>query len=323
MGPSKKPANFLLLAVFLPLLAGGCSTELWMNLRNGTTVGISVTDKQTGGPIYIPAKQSATFGHGRAPLVIRVSDGQAYEFTGVDISFDGDEKFHRVGIFGWSVKSKTATSASPARRWRSGEPMKRRRHIWFVGSVILAVALCVWLVVFCSGPREPVYGGKKLSAWLQTIASTNIEVEQSEQARWAISQMGSNAAPYLVHGLKREALKTYWLKKADALFHSGTRFEQFNWSGGRAMIGGLRALGEPALPGLEEVMEESSNEEVLYESCMAAIFIEIRTNGSGVFTWPLSPEATARVNAVLAVRMHGVVTVRSAAAGRTGRTVSP
>src|SRR5438067_1105808 len=68
--------------------------------------------------------------------------------------------------------------------------------------VIIILAACVLMgigvVAFWPGEREPVYNGKKLSEWLQLYGSTGISVEQREQAKVAVRQIGTNALPWLV-----------------------------------------------------------------------------------------------------------------------------
>src|SRR5579863_56901 len=142
--------------------------------------------------------------------------------------------------------------------------MKTHRVMVVVGLAVVAGALAIWVVNTRNAPPEPVYEGKKLSVWLRAAGSTN--GNEAVEACQAISSMGSNAAPFIMHRLKREAWKTYWLRKADQVLHTGTKFEQMDANNILAIRRGVHALRPSALPALEQVMEESSNEEVLYQA---------------------------------------------------------
>jgi len=181
--------------------------------------------------------------------------------------------------------------------------MKKRRVILWAGMAVVIGALAIWVVLAATAPTDPAYEGKKLSEWVAECGSSN--VDQSVQARFAIGRMGSNAVPYLMHRLKREAQKTYWLRKADRLFHTGSKFEQMNATRLHAVRRGILGLRLSALPALEQLMEESANEEVLYQAYSAAEMIVSISSELNQMT--LSSNAVAKVNT--AVASHGAGTV--------------
>ncbi len=183
--------------------------------------------------------------------------------------------------------------------------MKKRRVILWAGMAVVIGALAIWVVLAATAPTDPAYEGKKLSEWVAECGSSN--VDRSVQARLAIGRMGSNAVPFLMHRLKREAQKTYWLRKADRLFHTGSKFEQMNATRLHAVRRGILGLRLSALPALEQLMEESANEEVLYQAYSAAEMMVSLSSDSRFNTLNLSSNAVAKVNA--AVASHGAGTV--------------
>jgi HEAT repeat protein len=75
----------------------------------------------------------------------------------------------------------------------------RFRKTTFVLAGILAVVLLLQGVL---RPREPVYQGKRLSAWLRELDSW--PGKSSEPAAKAIREIGTNALPYLVSALQAD-----------------------------------------------------------------------------------------------------------------------
>ena len=75
--------------------------------------------------------------------------------------------------------------------------MKRRRVILGVGGCVVAgiLAVALW-----PEEKEPEYGGKKLSEWLEICGRYNLEPDAPEGklAAGAIRAMGTNAVPFLV-----------------------------------------------------------------------------------------------------------------------------
>jgi hypothetical protein len=76
--------------------------------------------------------------------------------------------------------------------------VKRQRLIilnWALG--ILSIALGIYLLL----PREPLYGGKRLSVWLEEF-TPSLKRGIPMEARDAIRHMGTNALPSLVREMK-------------------------------------------------------------------------------------------------------------------------
>ena len=176
----------------------------------------------------------------------------------------------------------------------------KRRLIILTGIVAIA-ALAIWVVLAVTTPTEPVFQGKKLSAWVDECGSTNSD--RAVQARFAIGRMGSNAVPYLMHRLKREALKTYWLKKTDGWLHTGTKFEQMNATRVLAVRRGILGLRWSGVPELEKLVEESTNEEVVFEAYSTAEMIRSLSSDSRLNSMHLSSNAKKKVVAAMAA--HG------------------
>src|SRR5438045_2270691 len=80
--------------------------------------------------------------------------------------------------------------------------MKRRRVVMILAGMVVAgvmVAL-VW-----PSEKEPEYGGKKLSEWLnRPLTAPVVGMQPSSECRHAVRQMGTNAIPVLLVWLQRE-----------------------------------------------------------------------------------------------------------------------
>jgi len=131
----------------------------------------------------------------------------------------------------------------------------RRFYLLLVGVLVTAGVL----VAVLSGPREPEYGGRKLSEWVDTWAySTN-----RDKCDDAIRHIGTNALPYLLKWIQD---KPAWKSKLNRL----TRrvFGRYDLGGGdrrflRAehAVEAFRALGpeaRPAIPQLMRLMNDSN-----------------------------------------------------------------
>src|SRR4051794_5024002 len=74
---------------------------------------------------------------------------------------------------------------------------KRRAFLILIG---LGVACAV--LVLCTREREPEYGGKKLSEWVESMRSPGYTTYA--QAKNGILEIGSNAVPYLLKWIRYE-----------------------------------------------------------------------------------------------------------------------
>ena len=97
---------------------------------------------------------------------------------------------------------------------------KRRVYLLILLGVVVAGVL---VAVFASREREPEYGGKKLSEWVQMCG---IDYE-SPQAKKAILQIGSNAVPYLVKWIRYEPPS--WKEKLYAVVNKASSSLKFSY----------------------------------------------------------------------------------------------
>jgi hypothetical protein len=136
-----------------------------------------------------------------------------------------------------------------------------RLRLIFAAAIVAGATALLW-------PREPSYGGKRLSAWLK-----DFEAEQAEQrmaAADAVRHIGSNAVPMVIEKLRmprrpasnpsrverwKQAFATYLrnhtsINVADARA-SRPRLQAF------AALDALGPAGKGALPALEQLLQES------------------------------------------------------------------
>lgn len=104
--------------------------------------------------------------------------------------------------------------------------MKRKPLLWTLAGVIL---LAIVLLVRPTGPREPVYQGKKLSQWIDGTAAGFItgpnppDKETSDRADAAIRALGTNALPWLLYEFTCPDSK--WKRKVDSWIAGHTRWD--------------------------------------------------------------------------------------------------
>lgn len=96
-------------------------------------------------------------------------------------------------------------------------------------AALLVAVLCAlaWLALLLCKANEPVYEGKKLSAWLQDIDYGQPQAKR-DKAGEAIRSMGTNTLPFLLHDLdvaRQSRLKEYLIRLA----RKQSRFK-LNWS---------------------------------------------------------------------------------------------
>ncbi|MBI3852189.1 MAG: HEAT repeat domain-containing protein [Verrucomicrobia bacterium] len=138
-----------------------------------------------------------------------------------------------------------------------------RRRIIFV--ILLAIAIA-GVAVYLRQPLEPVYQGRRLSAWLrdfQIRTSKYHESEQDEKAAEAIRQIGTNAIPFLLKDLQSKdtafemKLWEFWNKiyfRIPSYIHVP---HNFAWFQRERAVYAFEALGqsaEPAIPALREII---------------------------------------------------------------------
>lgn len=125
----------------------------------------------------------------------------------------------------------------------------------------MMVFLAVTAVVF---PREPVYEGRRLSAWLRDLSSgRNGEASTQLPARQAVKEIGTNALPFLLKMLKSQdpewkSQSVAWLQDTCDLDLSASLAEAQR----QRALRGFQALGreaEPAVPELRSLVFGSDN----------------------------------------------------------------
>jgi HEAT repeat protein len=123
-------------------------------------------------------------------------------------------------------------------------------------AVVLVGLLCVGLGWHAGRSREPVFQGKRLSAWLGDLPFGQ-PIETREQAREAVPQIGTNALPALLTllGSRDSYLKLKLIellgKQSFVKVHLRTAFD-------RRLLAhyGLEALGPTAKPALPALIEQ-------------------------------------------------------------------
>src|SRR5438876_9254302 len=96
--------------------------------------------------------------------------------------------------------------------------MRKRR---FYLLLIAALVLIGVLVAVLSGSREPEYGGRKLSEWVEDYSPGNLSslVQTKDASRKlakeAIHRIGTNALPWLLEWIRYEP--PLWRRKLDQI----------------------------------------------------------------------------------------------------------
>jgi len=128
--------------------------------------------------------------------------------------------------------------------------MKTRNGTFFAILLIAILGGFAWLVL--SQPREPVYQGKTLSAWLETLGTNrmqffDLEPMANQPAAEAFEAMGANSVPFLRRELRAKdsplmPLANKWFAKQSFV---KIRFTPASVRQSRA-VDAARAIGPPA-----------------------------------------------------------------------------
>ncbi len=139
--------------------------------------------------------------------------------------------------------------------------MGNKRRILSAALLIVLVCALACLAFLLGKPDEPVYEGKKLSAWLPDIDYDQTKAKH-EKADEAIRSMGTNTLPFLLHDLdvaQQSRFKEYLIQlvRKQSWFklkwrNMNERSRQAAW----AFIA-LGAAGEPAIPELLKLQESN------------------------------------------------------------------
>src|SRR4051812_22032551 len=96
--------------------------------------------------------------------------------------------------------------------------MKRRRKILFFAACGLTAIVAVCF--FCLRQNEPSYNGRTLSEWCAMYGDERNSFEKRENARTAITSIGTNAIPWLLRWVNyypSSASLRVWHKMPDRL----------------------------------------------------------------------------------------------------------
>jgi len=152
--------------------------------------------------------------------------------------------------------------------------------------------------------NEPVYQGRRLSAWLRVVASVN-EVE-ADQATEAVKEMGTNALPTLIRMLgTRESLLKSKLRQASFRYPLVWRFNILGADPPELAWIGFRILSSHAKPAVPQLIEMLGTEDDLIRSRVASSLMAI-----GPAAFPELLEAyrtrTGRVNSGAATVLYSI-----------------
>ncbi len=137
------------------------------------------------------------------------------------------------------------------------DPMKTRRYKSLIVGCLLLAGFLGGIVWTTSSSREPTYGGKRLSAWLDELARldpTKRADPGTVQVR-AVRAIGTNAIPWLLGELRDDAAAWRWrlnqlLNRQHVIKY---RFADANDRLSRATLG-FWALGETAAPAIPQLL---------------------------------------------------------------------
>jgi len=174
----------------------------------------------------------------------------------------------------------------------------------FVMVGALAVGFLLWEML---RPQEPAYQGKRLSAWLRVVGSS-VNLVESNQAREAVKEMGTNALPTLIRMLgTRESLLKSKLRPASLRYPLVRRFyiPRADPPGPGLWWIGFRILGPSAKPAVPQLIEMLGTEDDLIRSRVASSLEAI-----GPVAFPELLEAyrtrTGRVNSGAATVLYSI-----------------
>ncbi len=147
--------------------------------------------------------------------------------------------------------------------------MTARRRRWIVAGLLLAAAIGGYGWVN-SPPREPSYGGKKLSAWLDELPqAVHTAYPATAPPVQAVRAIGTNAIPWLLYQFRTDDTSWYglyksWPEKANGWLDKqhlvAYRFSEPMRAPAlkprlRRGTQGLEALGELAAPAIPELLK--------------------------------------------------------------------
>jgi hypothetical protein len=166
------------------------------------------------------------------------------------------------------------------------KPATTKRRLWLI-VIVGGVLLVGWLMLRPTGPKEPSYQGRKLSAWLNVYDSAqanyqnyqNNEATKQEAGR-AIKKIGTNAIPTLLKWAqtKDSPLITKLNSWLDKHHHPNFHFQTALDARHKAYLG-FQELGNDALPAVPVLIELiESPESTQRNSALSCLFdIDLET----------------------------------------------
>ena len=143
--------------------------------------------------------------------------------------------------------------------------MKRHKLVVFI-SLVLICGGVVWLAMDHEPlPPEPIYKGRRLSAWIADVHAYEDRLGLTEEATLAVRALGTNALPFLIATLKRNDSQFKIQLYKFLAQHRLNRFQTINdWflrtrtKRYHAAVG-LRALGLGARSAIPEIVSLALN----------------------------------------------------------------
>lgn len=206
---------------------------------------------------------SATTGSGNTEIAENVVGRATRRTSGKKTSvwYEGDVQGARNREPGDRMKIRNTPSVFSLCR-------RRVRSVGAAGAAFWTMPLCLlllWPTAFVGAGQEPAYQGKRLSYWVNALKQRN---EKSRlQAEQALVSIGAPAVPALIAALKDPQLQdeaAAVLGKIGAAAKDAVPALADPILRGDVFLGSpcknaLKAIGEPAVPGLIEAMATSSN----------------------------------------------------------------
>lgn len=137
--------------------------------------------------------------------------------------------------------------------------MRGLRYIWVIVVLVSVTALIWWLLA----PREPEYGGKKLSVWLTELQALSRSAQANPRTPQvhALRAIGTNAIPWLLEEMEMPPNGGAWRWKLNHLLNKQSLVAyrvpypnpQLRAEVGFRALGGL---GEPAIAAILALAEK-------------------------------------------------------------------
>jgi len=143
----------------------------------------------------------------------------------------------------------------------------RKRWIYLIGAIVVTAGV---LAVIFRPEREPEYGGKKLSEWVEQLQESTgrSEMKAGKQAAEAIQLIGTNGLPYLLSWIRYE--QAAWKKNLHATVNRMIRHAPPSWylrdkrlilrGGAFSAIGVLGTNASTAIPDLAVMMNDPNGD---------------------------------------------------------------